>query len=153
MFVFLIRPWIWLLEHRRTFLKDNFQCTPEVRSQHLGGVSLSDLLEKIRGEIAGLMDWHYEEEEEEEDLNQGSPTPEAKGGKRKKSGGRWLMRRMPWETPEPGHDSSPTPGDYQVPRDAIDASFRFIMHYHFSHQSWALHTLLVVGRAVAEMRA
>ena len=137
-FVFhsLIRSWIWLVEHRHSFLEAKFPDNPDWRQIELGGVHLNALLETIRHEIASLMRWYPNTDEEEEDC---LPTT---GAKRKKSG-RWLMIRMPWDEDVEEMDSMDKTSNGKPSCDAIEASYRHVMHSYFGHQSWALHTLVV----------
>ena len=140
-FVFhsLIRSWIWLVEHRHKFLRANLPRNPNWKRAELGGVHLNTLLDNIRGEIAGLMRWYPNEDEEEEE--DGSPTPRATSSSKKEKSGQWLLERMPWE---PYVEENAVIGAMENPPcDAIDASYRHIMHSCFGHQSWALHTLVV----------
>ena len=134
-FVFhsLIRSWIWLVGHRHSFLEARSLIHNDWKQIKLSGVHLNALLETIRNQIASLMRWHPNTDEEEEDC---LPTT---GAKSKKSG-RWFMKRMPWDDPDVGEMHKTR---YQTSREAIDASFRHVMHSYFGHQSWALHTLVV----------
>ena len=133
-FVFhsLIRSWIWLVEHRHSFLKAKFPDNPDWKQIALGGVHLNALLKTIRQEIASLMRWYP-------NTDDCLPTT---GAKRKKSG-RWLMIRMPWEEDVEEMDSMDKTSNGKPSCDAIEASYRHVMHSYFGHQSWALHTLVV----------
>ena len=140
------RSWAWLVEKRRSFKesKEGHQPVPKrlFSEDVLGGDYMNQLLETMRTECARLMRLKCTEEEAEDE---GSPTPgasEASGAKRKK-GGKWLMEHMPWETVEEGDVDDPPSWGYHLSRDAVDAAVRHIMHHHFGHQSWALHTLSV----------
>ena len=137
-FVFhsLIRLWLWFVEQWHSFLDDTFPEDPDRRQAVLGGMLLNTLLEAIRRQIASLMRWYPNRDEEEEDC---LPTT---GAKRKKSG-RWLMIRMPWEEDVEEMDSMDKTSNGKPSCDAIEASYRHVMHSYFGHQSWALHTLVV----------
>ena len=127
------------MEHRHKFLKTILPHDSNSKRAILGSVHLNTLLDIIRGEIAGLMRWYPNEDEEEED--DGSPTPGATSSSKRKKSGRWLIKRMPWELDVEEKDETRYGTD--PPCDAIDASYRHIMHSCFGHQSWALHTLVV----------
>ena len=89
------------------------------------------------------MRWYPNEDEEEEEEDDGSPTPGATSSSKRKKSGRWLMKRMPWDPELDDEEKDETGDGAEPPRDAIDSSYRHIMHFHFGHQSWALHTLVV----------